>query len=316
MATEHIPGTMPTIFAGHGSPMNALEENRWSRGFAALTQSVPSPRAIIAISAHWFVDGTWVMANEQPRTIHDFGGFPQALYEIHYPASGHADLAQRVLQMLGPGSAGSSMDWGLDHGTWSVLRWMYPKADIPVIQLSIDRRLSPRRHFEIGRTLAPLREEGVLILASGNVVHNLRDASSRMRTGDLSTPDWARRFDNAVVATLEQRDYAALLSLASETDDGLRAHPTPDHWLPLLYVAGASNPSDRISHSSDGFDLGSLSMRNILFGGVTGSPGRIPKNQQRQYRTSVPGASAIASRSICRSPASGTRCTVTPRRSA
>ena len=270
--------------------MNALEDNRWSRGFAALAQVVPRPRAVVAISAHWYVDGTWVMANERPRTIHDFGGFPQALYEIQYPASGHVDLAQRVLQMLGQESAGSSMDWGLDHGTWSVLRWMYPEADIPVIQLSIDRRQSPKRHFEIGRALAPLREEGVLILASGNIVHNLRDAFSRMRTGDFSTPGWARGFDNAVVAALEQRDYAALVSLASETDEGLRAHPTPDHWLPLLYAAGASDLDDGISHSSDGFDLGSLSMRNIVFGGVTELQAPDPENHQRQDRTSVPGA--------------------------
>lgn len=257
---------MPVVFAGHGSPMNAIEDNRWSRGFAALADLVPRPRAILAISAHWYVDGTRVMANAMPRTIHDFGGFPRPLYEIEYPASGHADLAQRVIDILSEELAAPSMDWGLDHGTWSVLRWMYPHADVPVIQLSIDRRLGPQHHVAIGRALAPLRAEGVLILASGNVVHNLRDAGSRMRSGSVETPDWARRFDDDVSQALEQHDSDTLQKLWSDSDLGRLAHPVPDHWFPLLYAAGASNDRDAVRFSSEGFDWGSISMRNVVFG--------------------------------------------------
>ena len=257
---------MPVVFAGHGSPMNAIETNRWSRGFAALAERVPRPRAILAISAHWYVDGTYVMANTEPRTIHDFSGFPRSLYEIEYPASGHADLARRVSDMLSEERAAPSTDWGLDHGTWSVLRWMFPQADVPVVQLSIDKRQGPQHHLAIGRALAPLRDEGVLLLASGNVVHNLRDAFSRMRSGASETPDWAQRFDDAVGHILEQHDGKALLSHWPETDDGRLAHPTPDHWYPLLYAAGASTEHDAVSFPTEGFDWGSISMRNVVFG--------------------------------------------------
>lgn len=257
---------MPVVFAGHGSPMNAIEDNRWSRGFAALAERVPRPRAILAISAHWYLDGTYVMADAEPRTLHDFGGFPRALYEIEYPASGHGDLARRVVALLGKERAAPGSDWGLDHGTWSVLRRMYPQADVPVIQLSIDRRRGPRHHWATGRALAPLRDEGILILASGNVVHNLRDAAGRKRSGSTDTPDWARRFDDDISRALEQRDRDGLLALWPETEDGRRAHPTPDHWLPLLYAAGASDGRDGVGFSSEGFDWGSISMRNVVFG--------------------------------------------------
>jgi 4,5-DOPA dioxygenase extradiol len=257
---------MPVVFAGHGSPINAIEDNRWSRGFAALAGQVPRPRAILAISAHWFVDGTYVMANAKPRTIHDFGGFPRPLYEIEYPAPGHADLARRVVEMLSDDRAAPSMDWGLDHGTWSVLRWMYPAADVPVIQLSIDRRQGPQYHISVGRALAPLRAEGILILASGNIVHNLRDAAARMRSGGEETPHWARRFDDDVRQALEQHDGAALQALWPDSELGRLAHPTPDHWFPLLYAAGASDDRDPVGFSSEGFDWGSISMRNVVFG--------------------------------------------------
>lgn len=256
---------MPVIFAGHGSPMNAIEDNPWSRGFAELALRVPRLRAILAISAHWYVDGTYAMANAVPPTIHDFGGFPRALYEVEYPASGHADLAGRVTTLLGEAGAAPAMDWGLDHGTWSVLRWMYPAADVPVVQLSIDRRQGPRQHWSIGRALAPLREEGVLILASGNTVHNLRDAIGRRNSGDTGTPEWARRFDDRVGQVLLDRDHKTLWSLA-DSADGRLAHPTPDHWLPLLYAAGASEDGDTIGFTSEGFDLGSIGMRNVVFG--------------------------------------------------
>jgi len=257
---------MPVLFVGHGSPMNAIEDNVWSEGFARLSGYLPRPAAVLAISAHWYVDGTFVTGNVRPRTIHDFGGFPPPLYEVEYPAPGAAGLAGRLAALLGEGRGTPNMDWGLDHGTWSVLRWMYPDADVPVMQLSIDRRLSVERHHELGRALFDLRHQGVLIFASGNVVHNLRDAFGRRRTGDSSTPDWALRFDRAVKAALEQRDTSRLLHLATETEDGRLAHPTLDHWLPLIYASSVTDTDDSLRFPTEGFDWGSISMRNVLFG--------------------------------------------------
>ena len=257
---------MPVLFVGHGSPLNSIEDNRWSRGFAALRDRVPQPAAILAVSAHWFVDGTYLTGNVAPETIHDFGGFPPALYEIEYPAPGQVDLAERVRAILGDERAALRDDWGLDHGTWSVLRWMYPDAEVPVVQLSIDRRLSPEQHHELARSLGELRDSGVLILGSGNIVHNLPDAFARKRRGDESTPDWARRFDDDVSRALEQHDRSRLLSVWPETDDGRMSHPTPDHWLPLIYALGASDRDDAVGFPLDGFDWGSLSMRAVVFG--------------------------------------------------
>lgn len=259
-------GRMPVIFAGHGSPMNAVEDNRWSRGFASLRDLVPQPKAILVISAHWFVDGTSLMANAEPRTIHDFSGFPKVLYEVEYSAPGQPDLARHVRKLLGEERSRLDSDWGLDHGTWSVLRWMYPEADVPVIQLSIDRNTNVRGHFEIARCLAELRDEGVLILSSGNIVHNLRDAFARMRAGSSETPEWAQRFDEKVKDVLTQRDTRTLISMLSDTNDGRQAHPTPDHWLPLIYAYGATDSDDHVHFPGEGFDWGSISMRNAVFG--------------------------------------------------
>jgi 4,5-DOPA dioxygenase extradiol len=256
---------MPVLFVGHGSPMNVIEDNRWSRGFAALRELVPRPSAILAISAHWFVDGTYLTGDARPRTIHDFSGFPRALYEVEYPAPGGVDLARRIRGMLGDERAALSTEWGVDHGTWSVLRWMFPQADIPVIQLSIDRRLDGRRHHDLGRSLRELRDEGVLILGSGNIVHNLRDAFGRRQTGALEPPAWAARFDETVKRVTSQHDAERLVSL-SDSHDGRMAHPSPDHWLPLLYAHGASDERDRVRFPTEGFDWGSISMRNIVFG--------------------------------------------------
>ncbi len=258
------PEKMPVVFVGHGSPMNVIEDNRWSRGFATLSDGLPRPRAILAVSAHWFVPGTFLTANARPRTIHDFGGFPQELYEIEYRAPGQVDLAARVRGMLGEERAGLREDWGLDHGTWSVLRWMYPEADVPVVQLSLDRRLEPRAHLALARSLAPLREDGVLILGSGNITHNLGDAFSRMRSGDHATPAWASGFDRDVAAAVEAHDGDALAALPS-TEAGRRAHPSIDHYLPLLYAAAAADSSDAVRFTSGAFDLGSLSMRNVIW---------------------------------------------------
>lgn len=256
---------MPVMFVGHGSPLNALEDNSWSRGWRALGASLPSPRAILAVSAHWFVRGTYITGNDAPETIHDFGGFPRPLYEVRYPARGDADLARHVTHALaGTRPASLRDDWGLDHGTWSVLVHLRPQADLPVLQLSIDATLSPAEHLAIGRALASLRDEGVLVLASGNVTHNLAAFFAAYRRGDSSTPPWATSFDADLVKALEQRDTAFLLH-ALERDDGRMAHPTPDHWLPLLYAAGASRADDEVTFPVQGFE-GSLSMRAVRWG--------------------------------------------------
>ncbi len=258
---------MPVLFVGHGSPMNVVEDNRWSRGFASLRELVPRPSAILAVSAHWYVPGIWLTGDLHPRTIHDFSGFPAALYEVQYPAPGQVDLAERVREAIGNERASLSTDWGLDHGTWSVLRWMFPEADIPVVQLSLDRQRSAAQHHELARSLADLRHQGVLILGSGNLVHNLRDAFQRMRTGATDTPDWATRFDDSVTQALTQHDASALIRSWPDTDDGRIAHPTPDHWLPLFYALGAADESDAVHFPVEGFDMGSISMRSVLFGG-------------------------------------------------
>jgi 4,5-DOPA dioxygenase extradiol len=247
--------------------MNAIEDNLWSRGFKELGSRLPLPQAILTVSAHWYVHGTLVTANDHPPTIHDFGGFPEPLYEMQYPAPGSPALADRVVDLLGADMAATNLEWGLDHGTWSILHHMRPRADCPVVQLSIDGRLNATRHVEIGRALAPLRDEGVMILGSGNLVHNLGDAFGRMRSGDLTTPKWASDFDAAVARALEQGDRKALGGLI-ETPEAKKAHPTPEHFLPILYVAGASE-GDAVSFPITGFDLGSISMRCVVFGDRT-----------------------------------------------
>jgi 4,5-DOPA dioxygenase extradiol len=256
---------MPVLFVGHGSPMNAIEDNVWSQGFRALGQALPRPRAVLAISAHWYLPGTYVTNNARPETIHDFGGFPPALHQVIYPAPGDPELAEQVRRLLVAHAAGARSDWGIDHGTWSVLCHLRPEADVPVLQLSIDARLPPARHIQIGKALAPLRDEGVLILGSGNIVHNLRDAFANMRTGRSATPRWASDFDVAISSALERRD-GAYLSTSLETDTGKQSHPTAEHYLPLLYSFGASSEDDALTYPITGFDAGSLSMRSVRFG--------------------------------------------------
>jgi len=254
---------MPVLFVGHGSPMNAIDDNRWSRGFARLADLLPEPRAILSISAHWYVPGTFLTGEERPRTIHDFGGFPPELYQQQYPAPGSVELARRVARLVGEG-ASLRTDWGLDHGSWTVLKHLRPGADVPVVQLSIDARLRGAAHLARGRTLAPLREEGVLILGSGNVTHNLRHAFASWQRGETATPSWAHAFDAEVARAAAEHDGKALAGLA-ETDAGLTSHPTPDHYFPLLYAAGASDPRDQVKFPLEGFDMGSLSMRSVLW---------------------------------------------------
>lgn len=264
MTTASTEPRMPVLFIGHGSPMNAIEENTWTQGFRSLARQLPRPKAILSISAHWFLPGTFLTGNERPPTIHDFGGFPRALYEMQYPAPGSAELAKRVVQLLGASRASVQEDWGLDHGTWTVLHHLRPEADVPVVQLSIDARLAPSEHLALGRALAGLRDEGVLVMGSGNVTHNLRHAFTSLRSGDVTTPAWAERFDQDVARALEQHD-GAFLARVIETDAGRMSHPSIDHYLPLLYAAGAAGERDTARFPVSGFDLGSLSMRSVLF---------------------------------------------------
>jgi 4,5-DOPA dioxygenase extradiol len=253
---------MPVLFMGHGSPMNAIEDNRWSRAMQAIAPSIPEPRAIVCVSAHWYVHGTFVTANPAPKTIHDFGGFPQALFEVQYPARGDVDLAGRITAMLAKDGAEGRTDWGLDHGTWSVLKHLRPQADVPVLQLSIHRNLPASAHVALGRALAPLRDDGVLVMGSGNITHNLRHAFTH-RDGD--TPAWASAFDADIARALEQRDEAFLVR-ALDTESGRQSHPTADHYLPLLYAFGAATEADEVTSPIVGFDWSSLSMRSVRFG--------------------------------------------------
>lgn len=254
---------MPVLFVGHGSPMNAIEDNAYGRAWRALGERLPRPRAILVISAHWYIPATLVTANEHPRTIHDFGGFPKELHAAQYPAPGSPALAARVTELLTSFNAMGSERWGLDHGAWSVLAHLYPKADVPVVQLSIDETLEPGLHFEIGTMLRSLREEGVIILASGNIVHNLH---AYAWGGHPAQPyDWAQRFEAKARTLLAEHHFDPLIEYESLGEDALLSAPTPDHYVPLLYAMGASDEHDRVSFPVEGIDGGSISMLSVLF---------------------------------------------------
>ena len=255
---------MPAAFVGHGNPMNALEHNRYTEAWSAFGAALPTPKAILVVSAHWYVNITAVTALKVPRTIHDFYGFPKELFDVEYPAPGEPEVAQRIVDLVEPTYVGLDEDsWGIDHGTWSVLVHMFPKADVPVLQLSINAELPFEYHFNLGVKLHELRSQGVLILGSGNVVHNLRLIDWR-QPGQGT--DWAHRFDDDVRSIMTS-DPSQLASSESSPDYGL-AVPTPDHFLPLAYIAGlsaaASSPTRTLI---DGYEMGSLSMTAYELGG-------------------------------------------------
>jgi len=257
------PLKMPAAFLGHGSPMNALERNRFTDSWRAFGASVPRPRAILMVSAHWYFNATAVTAMARPRTIHDFFGFPQALFDVDYPAPGLPELAEEVADFAHPDHVGADHDgWGLDHGTWSVLVHAFPDADIPVVQLSINALKPPQWHVELGARLARLRESGVLLMGSGNVVHNLRAIDWQQPDAGF---DWARRFDDHARQLMTERPGDAA-SLVAHPDFAMAA-PTPEHFLPLLYIAGAA-AADGIPAETlvDGYAFGSLSMTSYGVG--------------------------------------------------
>lgn len=252
---------MPAIFFGHGNPMNAIEQNAYTEAWARIGREIPKPKAIVAISAHWYLPATLVTAIEKPRTIHDFGGFPRPLYQVTYPAPGDPALALRLQSLTG---AGLDDRWGLDHGTWSVLIHAFPQADVPVVQLSIDETQPASFHYELGRRLAPLRDEGILLIGSGNLVHNLHTYAWGRHP--VEPFDWAVRFEAQARALIESGDHQPLVDYESLGRDAMLSAPTPDHYLPLLYILGARRPGETATFPVEGIDGGSVSMLTVMLG--------------------------------------------------
>jgi 4,5-DOPA dioxygenase extradiol len=255
---------MPAVFFGHGNPMNALQSNEWTEGWAAVGESIPRPKAILCVSAHWYLPATLVTAQERPRTIHDFGGFPRELYEVEYPAPGMPRLAERVRELLAPVPVGPDHRWGLDHGTWSVLRHVFPGADVPVVQLGIDETQPAEFHYELAKRLAPLRDEGVLVMGSGNLVHNLHAyAWGRHPTGPY---DWAVRFEERARVLIQAGEHRPLVNYETLGRDARLCVPTPEHYLPLLYVLALREEGEGVSFPVEGVDGGSVSMLSVKIG--------------------------------------------------
>jgi 4,5-DOPA dioxygenase extradiol len=252
---------MPVLFLGHGSPMNAIEDNEFSRAWEEAARQIPTPKAILCISAHWETQGTQVTAMEKPRTIHDFYGFPRELFDKQYPAPGSPELAQRVIQLLGETKARADVSWGLDHGTWSVVCRMYPKAEVPVVQLSLDRAVEPAEHYRLAGELRALRQEGVFIVGSGNIVHNLR-----MMVWEDAAFDWAIEYDAQVAKWILEGNHEAVIHYEKYGRPAMLAVNSAEHYLPLLYVLGLKEEGEPVSFFADKLWGGSLSMRCVRIG--------------------------------------------------
>ena len=260
-AAPDTEAAMPALFIGHGNPMNAIEDTEFSRAWAEVARSLPKPRAVLCVSAHWETTGTRVTAMEQPQTIHDFGGFPPALSAKQYPAPGSPDVARMAQGMVRRVPVELDMNWGLDHGAWAVLCRMFPQADVPVIQLSLDKRKTPAFHYELGRELSGLRKKGVLILGSGNIVHNLREIA-----WEDTAYDWALEFDAQMKGVILSGDHKAIMDYAKLGRSARLAVPTLEHFLPLLYVLGVQDETDSVGFFADKVTLGSMSMRSVRIG--------------------------------------------------
>ncbi len=262
--TTQTPNTMPALFVGHGNPMNAIEENAFSRAWREAAAAMPRPRAILCVSAHWETEGAFVTAMAQPKTIHDFYGFPGELYEVQYPAPGSPELAERVRDLVGSTAVrlDDGYSWGLDHGAWSVLRRMYPRADIPVVQLSLDRTQHPRFHYDLASELLPLRHEGVLIVGSGNIVHNLR-----LLQWDADRPyPWAAGFDRQAAELILAGEHDRLVAYPALGEAARLSIPTNEHYLPLLYALALQQPDEPVAFFAEGLVYGSISMRSLRIG--------------------------------------------------
>ncbi len=264
LAMATVKTRLPAIFFCHGKPMNALGNNRYASAWAALGAGLRRPRAVLCISAHWYLPQLGVTSMTTPRTIHDFGGFPRELFAVQYSAPGDPVLASEVRQLLAPLDVVLDESWGLDHGTWSVLCHVFPEADVPVVQLSIDETRAPQVHYEIGQRLKPLRDTGVLIVGSGDIVHNLH--AYAWGRHPVEPYDWAARFETKVRELIVAQDHAPLIDYGSLGKDALLSVPTPEHYLPLLYVLGAAAADDAISFPVEGMDGGSVSMLTVQFG--------------------------------------------------
>ncbi len=252
---------MPVLFVGHGNPMNAIENNAYHQKWAEIGRSLPSPKAILCISAHWQTKGTQVTFMDRPKTIHDFGGFPKALFDTQYPVPGSPQYAQEAIDALREIHVGKDLDWGLDHGCWSVLKPMFPEANIPVFQLSLDYFASPEQHFQIGSQLQSLRQKGVLIVGSGNIVHNL----GYLDWGG-KTFDWAIEFDQLAKSKILQGDYASLVAYQNLGKAAQLAIPTNEHYLPLLYVLALKDKNEPLHFFNEQIDMGSIAMRSVFIG--------------------------------------------------
>jgi len=259
-----MPSRTPVIFFGHGSPMMTLTKNKFTEAWAKIGKTVVRPKEILCISAHWYIAGPAVIVSTAPPTIHDFGGFPQALHDVEYPAHGSPTLARTVQKLLSPIKVELSEKWGYDHGTWTVLRHLYPHADVPIVQLSIDGTKPAEYHYEVGKRLATLRDQGVMIVGSGNLVHNLM--LYRRNDGPLNPMDWAVKFDARARDLMLAKDYQSLLRYEKLGKEAALSIPTPDHYLPLLYVLGAADKKEPIHFPVEGIDGGSMSMRAVQIG--------------------------------------------------
>lgn len=253
---------MPVIFVGHGSPMNAIEDNKFTRGWREMATKIPKPKAIVSVSAHWYTKGTKIMNEENPKTIHDMYGFPKELYEIFYNVKGNPELAKQTKIMITKQSEFDN-SWGIDHGTWSVLVHMYPERDIPVFQISVDAQAPAKTHYQIGKELKSLREQGVLIFGTGNIVHNLRRVNWDMEEKGF---DWAYQFDNYIKESIEKNQHDNVINYQNLGDIARLAVPIPDHYYPLLYVLGASDFDDKVAVYNESCALGSITMTSYLIG--------------------------------------------------
>jgi 4,5-DOPA dioxygenase extradiol len=258
--------TMPVLFIGHGSPMNGIEDTEFSRRWTSIAKEIPIPKAVLVISAHWFTKGTQITAMEFPKTIHDFGGFPEALYQVQYPAPGNAALAKETVALIKTTQVELDHDWGLDHGTWTVVRHMYPEATIPVLQLSIDYTKHPKFHYELAKEIHQLRKKGVLIIGSGNMVHNLR----MLAWDKLNEPeygfDWAHHMNQQFKDCILNGEYEKLIHYEQLGKEAQLAIPTPEHYLPLLYTLGLKDENEKINFFNDKAIGGSLTMTSVQFG--------------------------------------------------